>query len=124
MKSKFLYAGACILLALIGATAISRQLKKRNSLEKAPDFGLETLARDRFYLNQQRGKTVILVFGDTACSICKQEMVDLQELKEKHDKDKLTIAAICCDQEIIFPQAGKNAARDIENPVSKDYCSQ
>ena len=31
----------------------------------APDFRLDTLAHRRFYLNAQRGKTVVLVFWTT-----------------------------------------------------------
>lgn len=65
----------------------------------AQDFRLETLAHDRFYLNQHQGQVVTLVFWATWCSSCKQELVALQSLVEQSPQEKLFIAAICTNPE-------------------------
>lgn len=65
----------------------------------AQDFRLETLAHDRFYLNQQQGKVTALVFWATWCSSCKQELVALQSLAGQLPPEKLVIAAICTNPE-------------------------
>lgn len=65
----------------------------------AQDFRLETLTHDRFYLNQQQGKVVALVFWATWCSSCKQELVALQSLAGQLPQEKLVIAAICTNPE-------------------------
>lgn len=74
----------------------------RRSPARAPDFRLETLDRKRFYLNEQRGRVVVLVFWATTCSVCKEEMV---ELKALHDEFRArgaavaAVAAVCTDPE-------------------------
>ncbi len=65
----------------------------------AQDFRLDTLAHDRFYLNQQRGRVVVLVFWATWCSSCKQELVALEPLVQEFPPEKLTMAAICSNPE-------------------------
>ena len=65
----------------------------------APDFRLETLDKKRFYLNEQRGKVVVLVFWTTTCSVCKGEMVELKELDRDLRSQGAVVAAVCADPE-------------------------
>jgi len=46
----------------------------------APDFELTTTRGSRFRLADQRGKTVLLVFWNTACDACKKQMLALRQL--------------------------------------------
>jgi peroxiredoxin len=64
------------------------------------DFRLETLAHDRFYLNAQRGKIVVLVFWSTDCKPCKKEMIDLNDAwKKTWKKSGVVLAAPCVNPE-------------------------
>ncbi len=81
----------------------------------ARDFRLDTLGHDRFYLNQNRGKVVVLAFWDTQCSLCKQEMVGLKSLQEKYGSEKLVVAAVCTDPENI------DEVRNIVKDLGIDY---
>ena len=65
----------------------------------APPLALETLTHERFYLNQQRGKVVLLVFWDTACKVCKQEMIELESLRRHLGPRRLVLASVCADPE-------------------------
>lgn len=65
----------------------------------ARDFRLDTLTRDRFYLNQHRGQVVVLVFWATWCASCKQELAALQPFVQQYPQEKLLIAAICTNPE-------------------------
>jgi peroxiredoxin len=68
--------------------------------DRVGDFRLETLAHDRFYLNAQRGKIVVLVFWSTDCKHCKKEMIDLNDAwKAKWKKSGVILAAPCVDPE-------------------------
>ncbi len=62
------------------------------------DFRLDTLDHHRFYLHEQRGKGVVLMFWDTQCVVCKQEMAWLRDIHEHHPID-LSVAAVCTDPE-------------------------
>jgi peroxiredoxin len=63
----------------------------------APEFRLDTLDHDRFYLNQTRGKPVILFFWATWCKSCKSEMIEIKSLVSK----PAHIVSICIDPENI-----------------------
>ncbi len=67
--------------------------------EFAPEFRLASLGGPRFYLNAQRGGTVVLVFWTTTCSACKHEMVELKSLHDELGEGGLTVAAVCADPE-------------------------
>ncbi len=75
------------------------------------DFRLETLAHDRFYLNAQRGKIVVLVFWSTDCKHCKKEMIDLNAAwKTEWEKSGVVLAAPCVNPEDVdeIKQFAKN----------------
>jgi peroxiredoxin len=86
----------------------------------ARDFWLHTLARGRFYLNQQRGKVVVLVFWATWCSSCKGEMIELKSFEDIPGAEKLVVATICTDPENI--DKVKETAKDmhINYPILLD----
>ncbi len=64
----------------------------------AYDFRLDTRDHQRFYLHEQRGKAVVLMFWETQCIVCKQEMAWLRQIQERYPRD-LSVAAICTDPE-------------------------
>jgi len=65
----------------------------------AANFQLNTLDHDRFYLNQNKGKVVVLVFWATWCRACKSEMVVLQDFTTLPGWEEVTVAAVCTDPE-------------------------
>lgn len=67
----------------------------------AKDFRLETLSRDRFYLNQHVDKVVVLTFWTTWCRFCKSQMVELKSFADLPAAEGLVIAAVCADPENI-----------------------
>jgi peroxiredoxin len=90
-RASLLGAGALLLLACC---------QRSSPLEgSAPTFSLETLTHQRFHLNQQRGKVVVLLFWNTTCSVCKQEMAELETLKRKLGDGRVVLANVCTDPE-------------------------
>ena len=83
--------------------------------EFAPEFRLESLSGRRFYLNAQRGGTVVLVFWTTTCSACKREMVELTSLDDELGERGLTVAAVCADAE------NADAVRSIAEGLGLNY---
>ncbi len=67
----------------------------------ADDFRLETLSHERFYLNQQRGKVVLLVFWTTWCTQCKKELNELKNLINEMPGNSFVVGAVCSDPENI-----------------------
>jgi len=67
----------------------------------AIDFRLDTLGHERFYLNQYRGKVVMLAFWSTWCIACKSELVELKSLAAAPEYKNLVVAAVCNDPENI-----------------------
>jgi cytochrome c biogenesis protein CcmG, thiol:disulfide interchange protein DsbE len=65
------------------------------------DFRLDTLTHQRFYLNQQRGKNVVLVFWATWCNPCKSELIALKAIASDPKFKDVVFAAICNDPENI-----------------------
>jgi len=65
----------------------------------AANFQLNTLEHERFYLNQNKGKVVVLVFWASWCRACKTEMVVLQEFTTLPDWEEVIVAAVCTDPE-------------------------
>jgi peroxiredoxin len=81
----------------------------------AKDFRLDTLAHERFYLNQQKKKVVVLVFWATWCNVCKAELVELKSLKDMPNSENLVIAGICSDPE------NTNEAKQIAENLNIEY---
>lgn len=75
--------------------------------DPAPDFRLESLDRGRFYLNQQRGRVVVLTFWSTDCSVCRRELVEFEEYSGRVAGKPVSFAAILVDAE------NSDAARSI-----------
>jgi cytochrome c biogenesis protein CcmG/thiol:disulfide interchange protein DsbE len=65
------------------------------------DFRLDTLEHGRFYLNQYRGKVVLLTFWSTWCTVCKSELVELGSFAASPEYKNLVVAAVCNDPENI-----------------------
>ena len=86
----------------------------------AIDFRLDTLRHERFYLNQYRGKVVVLTFWSTWCTICKSEMVELKSFASASEYKNLVIAAVCNDPENIDDVKTIVQALDINYPVLLD----
>jgi peroxiredoxin len=63
------------------------------------DFRLDTLGHDRFYLNQYRGKNVVIVFWSTWCIPCKSELIALKAFVADIQFKDVTFAAVCNDPE-------------------------
>lgn len=72
---------------------------KVDARPRVPDFRLNTIEHERFYLNQHNDKVVILVFWATWCRACKKEMLELQSFFKQPGLKDVTIAAICTDPE-------------------------
>ncbi len=86
----------------------------------AGDFRLDTLTHERFYLNQYRGKVVLLIFWTTWCSQCKKEIVELKRILDKRN-DSVVVGAICSDPENMNALKGIVAGWDISWPVLLDH---
>jgi peroxiredoxin len=63
------------------------------------NFRLNTLGHERFYLNQHKGKVVVLVFWATWCRACKTQMVVLQTFTALPGWQDVIVAAVCTDPE-------------------------
>ena len=111
----FLLVCLCVLLTSCG--------KDPNSIrpqEAAKDFRLDTLTHERFYLNQHKGKVVVLVFWTTWCSVCKGELVELNTIKDVSRNGDLVVAGICSDPENIDTLKEVTETLNIEYPVLLD----
>ncbi|MBF0119766.1 MAG: redoxin domain-containing protein [Desulfobacterales bacterium] len=65
----------------------------------SPDFQLTNLEHGRFFLNQQRGKFVILIFWATWCQQCKGALLELKLFIEKYKDKNVILSGICSDPE-------------------------
>ena len=104
----FVLAVLCIVFASCSDQAASIQTG-----DLAYDFRLETLAHGRFYLNEHRGKIVVLVFWSTDCKHCKKEMSDLNEFwKTERHQNQVVLAAPCVNPEDVdeLKRYAKNGA--------------
>jgi peroxiredoxin len=84
------------------------------------DFRLDTLGHDRFYLNQNRGKVVVLAFWSTWCIPCKSELVELKSLAAASEYKNVVIAAVCNDPENIDDVKTITKTLGIDYPVLLD----
>lgn len=84
------------------------------------DFRLDTLGYDRFYLNQHRGKVVVLAFWSTWCTICKSELVEMKSYIERPQYKNVYIGAVCNDPENIDDVKRIVKSLDLNYPVLLD----
>jgi peroxiredoxin len=91
-----------MLLGLLVLTACRKDESGPPSVgAQAPAIALETLAHDRFFLRDQRGKPVVLVFWDTSCQICKRELREVDAMRQSLGPERLAVAGVCQDPENI-----------------------
>lgn len=113
----------CIILAFC-ATALLCGCRKSKEVSGADngaiDFRLDTLGHERFYLNQYRGKVVVLTFWSTWCTVCKSEMVELKSFAAVPEYKNVVIAAVCNDPENIDDLKTIVRVLDINYPVLLD----
>jgi len=107
----------CVVAFLCGCRDDKDALSTDNG---AIDFRLDTLRHERFYLNQYRGKVVVLTFWSTWCTICKSEMVELKSFASAPEYKNLVIAAVCNDPENIDDVKTIVQSLDINYPVLLD----
>jgi peroxiredoxin len=88
----------CIVALLCGCRKNKDAFSSDNG---AIDFRLDTLKHERFYLNQYRGKVVVLAFWSTWCTVCKTEMVELKSFTASPEYKNVVVAAACNDPENI-----------------------
>lgn len=120
MKSS--YSIILILLGFVifaGGCRSDKDTSARTGNE-AIDFRLDTLEYERFYLNQHRGKVVVLAFWATWCNICKSELVELKLLVALPEYKNIVVAAVCNDPENIDDVKTVTKALDINYPVLLD----
>lgn len=86
-----LFVASCTPKAARGGTSAARQLRPMQ------DFRLESLDHGRFYLNQQRGSVVVLIFWATWCTSCKLAMEELAPIFRSFPDDRIVAAAVCTD---------------------------
>lgn len=122
MKKVLYLIFSLTLVAIVVGLVLIYAGRERNKIiediEYAPDFWLKTLDNQRFYLNAQREKIVVMVFWSTDCSVCKTEMIDLQTSTES---EGLSLVAVCTDPYDNFDLV-KNIVEnlDIKYPVLLD----
>ena len=114
MKS-LLYKIAVLVSLSVLLSNCGRDSDRISAGDIAKDFRLDTLAHKRFYLNQHKGKVVVLAFWTTWCNICKTELSELKSLKDMPSSENLVIAGICSDPENI------NEAKQIAENLNIDY---
>ncbi|HBG28122.1 MAG: hypothetical protein A2Y10_06535 [Planctomycetes bacterium GWF2_41_51] len=91
----------CTVIILIFSALFLGGCRNKPAIENNEpiDFRLDTLGRDRFYLNQHRGKNVLLVFWSTWCIPCKSQLVALKSLASSPEFKDVVFAAVCNDPE-------------------------
>ena len=89
--------------------------------ETAANFRLNTLDHERFYLNQNKGKVVVLIFWATWCRACKTEMVVLQNFTALPGWQDVTVAAVCTDPENLSDVKSIVRNLKISYPVLLDH---
>jgi len=62
--------------------------------DQAPDFVLKDLKGGQYRLSDQRGKPVLLIFGTTWCSACREEIPRLKDIYARYAKKGLVMVNI------------------------------
>ena len=117
---KFLF----LLIPVLGIVTCSAPGDKLRPGQFMTNFQLDTLTHQRFYLNQQTGKPVVLVFWATWCRYCKTEMVELQPLTRLPGWQDVVIASVCTDPENLSDVKDIVSHLNITYPVLLDHNGQ
>jgi len=62
--------------------------------QRAPLFNLPSIAGERISLSQYAGKTVILVFWNITCPVCRTKLPLLQEINDKESSDNFALLTV------------------------------
>lgn len=101
-KHKALISGIAVaVIAAFAALAMPEWFAQRGAAkakevreDKAPDFILADLQGEKFRLNDQRGKPVLLIFGTTWCPSCREEIPHLKDIYARYAKRGLIMVNI------------------------------
>jgi len=89
--------------------------------KKVADFRLDTIKHERFYLNQHKGKVVVLVFWATWCRPCKTQMLAMRSFAGQPGWQDVVTAFICTDPENFDQVSSIVKNLEITNPVLMDH---
>lgn len=119
MKSKIItiILACCIGVLLVGCGRRSGGLKPGTA---APDFRLENLSRERFYLNQQKGKVVVAVFWATWCPYCTPHIAEMKAVRKAFSQEDAVIVGVCLDPENMGDLKRKVKETGIDYPMLLD----
>ena len=92
------------------------------SLGEAPDFVIQTLSGERFRLEQQLGRVVVVNFWATWCAPCREEIPDFVRLQDELRERGLRFVGISVDDEDGADQlvADFAAEYEINYPIALD----
>jgi peroxiredoxin len=65
---------------------------------QAPDFMLSDIHGQRFYLNEHRGKVILLNFWSIHCVPCQAEMPQLERVWQEYKEKDVVFAGLCTDR--------------------------
>ena len=86
----------------------------------APEFTIKSTAGESVTLSSYRGKWVMLVFWDTSCSVCREQMPDLQTFSTRMPADKMTMITVNVANKNEAILASFLKSREITLPVLLD----
>lgn len=72
--------------------------EKKPSLERAPNFILETLDRQEINLSQMRGKVILLDFWATWCGPCRESIPHLIQLHKAYQTNGFEVIGMSMDK--------------------------
>lgn len=84
---------------MLSVASCGRSTEQAADAPTIQDFRLETLDHERFYMSEQRGKVVVLMFWATWCTSCKKELTELAPFFDSFVSDALAVAAVNTDPE-------------------------
>ena len=113
-----LFLFTCFVILLTGCGKSTGKLRIG---EKVADFRLDTIKHERFYLNQYKGKVVVLVFWATWCRPCKTQMLAMRSFAGQPGWQDVVTVFICTDPQN-FDQV-KSIVKNLEitSPVLMDH---
>lgn len=115
---KLLFLFTCFAILLTGCDKPAGKLRIG---EKVTDFRLDTINHERFYLNQHKGKVVVLVFWATWCRPCKTQMLEMRSFAGQPGWQDVVTAFICTDPENFDQVSSIVKNLEITYPVLMDH---